>query len=105
MAYTPGLKIFRRVGEEFYFHPRESPGVKTVVRLLEATSQGAKISVRTVGDPETEDMVSGDEIIFGEKSSEVVVKLDESVAGHGSFRVLAGPEMIVRRVETKGERS
>lgn len=105
MAYIPGLKIFRRIGEEFYFHPHGRPDEKTVVRLLEATSQGAKISVITGGDPETEEMVSGDEIIFGEKTSEVVVKLDESVAGHGSFRILAHPGMVVRRIDTKGERS
>lgn len=103
-SYLPGLRIFRRVGEEFFFHPVGKPDDKTVVRLIEATSQGAKIAVSGGETPETEEMISGDEIIFGEKSSEVVVKLDESVAGHGSFRILAGPEMVVRRVDTKGER-
>lgn len=102
MKYTPGLKIYRRVGGELFFHPVGMPLEKTIVRLMEASSEGVKIlTISPSGETDEDTMVPGDQITFGEKNLECVLVLDESMAGHGSFRVLAGPDVLVRRVDNK----
>ena len=101
-GYSPGLRVYRRINQELFFHPVTMPNEKTVIRLKEASTDGVKILVISPsGETDEEEMVPGDSITFGSKNFECVLVLDESMAGHGSFRVLAGPEVLVRRVDNK----
>lgn len=101
-GYSPGLRIYRRVNQELFFHPVGMENDKTTIRLVEASTDGVKILVVSPsGETDEDEMVPGDSITFGEKNLECVLVLDESMAGHGSFRVLAGPDVLVRRVDNK----
>ena len=100
--YMPGLRIYRRVGDEFFFHPVGDENEKTIVQLAEASSDGVRIKIASPsGETEDETMKNGDTITFGEKNLELTLVLDESMAGHASFRCLAGPEVFVRRVDRR----
>lgn len=102
--YLPGLRIYRRVGDEFFFHPVADVSEKTTVQLAEASSDGVTVRIHSPsGEIEDETMKNGESITFGEKNLELTVVLDESVAGHASFRCLAGPDVFVRRVDRRAK--
>ena len=104
--YKPGLKIYRRVGEEIFFHPRGVDDDKTVIRLIEADTDGVKIQIiSSSGEVDDDQMETGEKLVFGEKSHELVLHLDECMGGHASFRALAGPEVVVRRVVSDERRT
>ena len=104
MSYTPGLRIYRRVGEEIIIHPVGKPEMATIVKITSASSDGVTLQTTwSDGVVETDSMVEGGSIVFGEGKYETILMLDLAGGGHATFRALAGPDVRVQRVE-KGTR-
>ena len=104
MSYTPGLRIYRRVGEEIIIHPVLRPEAATIVQITSASSDGVTLQTTwSDGVVETDTLIEGGSIVFGEGRYETILILDSAGGGHATFRALAGPDVRVQRVE-KGTR-
>ena len=104
MSYTPGLRIYRRVGEEIIIHPVLRPETVTIVQITSASSDGVTLQTTwSDGVVETDTLIEGGSIVFGEGKYETILILDSAGGGHATFRALAGPDVRVQRVE-KGTR-
>lgn len=104
--FLPGLRIYRKVGEQLYFHPRGASDEKTVITLTEADSDGVLIRIDdSGGGSETSRVQPGERMVFGTQNHELMLEVMESMGGHAGFRALAGPDVIVQRVVSDDRRT
>ena len=103
MDYRPGLRIHRRIGEIFVMWPKSDPDDKTIFRLFSASGGVASVEISEDGQiGDTLQWRVGDEETFGQGETEAVVVLDHAGGSYATFRIMAGPEVVIkRREETK----
>ena len=100
MGYQPGLKVHRRIGEIFAMWPKSDPDDKTIFRLFSASGGVASVEISedgAIGD--THEWRVGDSETFGQGETEAVVVLDHAGGSYATFRVMAGPEIVIKRRE------
>jgi len=100
MGYQPGLRIHRRIGESWCMWPRIDPEDKTTFRLYTATGGIASVEISSdVHAGDTHEWRVGDSETFGQGETEAVVVLDHAGGSYATFRVMAGPEVVIKRRE------